>query len=306
MALNTRRTGGPAGRRVTTQNLTATDRLLAIYLAFVTVLLIPRGMLSPATGWWLLTMNVLFGVMLVLFTRIRPEDRVGRTLHTLYPLLLLIPFYWQIGVIGLAHGTDRALAHDTVVQRWEQLIFGGQVSYAWIRRYPSTFWSGVLHLAYFAYYAVIVLGPVLLVARRRPQAAQQVLFAMMVAFVLCYVTFLVYPVAGPYFAFPRPEGEVREVWSARLVYWVLAGGSSFGTAFPSSHVAATVATTSAIWRQWRPLGAWFLLPTILLTVGTVYCQMHYGVDAASGVVVGLLAAWLAGRFEMLRSAEERA
>jgi hypothetical protein len=30
-----------------------------------------------------------------------------------------------------------------------------------------------------------------------------------------------------------------------------------------------------------------LIPTVLLTVGVVYCQMHYGVDALSGLVIGI-------------------
>ena len=275
--------------------LNSTDKLLATYLAFVTALLIPRGLLAHPTGWWLLVMNVLFGVMFFLFTRLRPDDRVGQTLHILYPIMVLIPLYWEIGAIGQAYGMDRAAEHDTVIQRWEATTFGGQVSYHWIRNHPSVFWSTVLHLAYFAYYAIIVLGPVLLATRGRLEAARSVLFSMMLAFVTCYVVFVLYPVGGPYYAFPRPEGPVEEVWSARLVYWVLSGGSSFGAAFPSSHVAATVATTYALWFHWRRLAAWFIVPTILLAVGTVYCQMHYGVDAMSGVIVGLLGGWLGQR-----------
>jgi hypothetical protein len=275
--------------------LNTTDKLLAGYLTFVSIMLIPRGMLSNSIGWWLLVMNVLFGVMLYLFTRVPSGNRVGETLHTLYPLLLLIPFYWQIGAFGLAYGMDRAADHDTVIQAWEAAIFRGQISYQWIRQYPSVFWSAVLHLAYFAYYVVIVLGPVLLVMRGRRDAAQRVLLSMMIAFVICYVVFIIYPVGGPYYAFDEPTGPVREVWSARLVYWVLSGGSAFGAAFPSSHVAATVATTLALWYHWRTLALWFLVPTILLTVGTVYCQMHYGVDATSGVIVGLVGGWVGSR-----------
>ena len=59
---------------------------------------------------------------------------------------------------------------------------------------------------------------------------------LIIAFVICYVVFVSYPVGGPYYAFPRPQGPVEEVWSARLVYWVLSGGSSFGAAFPLSPV----------------------------------------------------------------------
>jgi hypothetical protein len=284
--------------------LNATDKLLAAYLAFVTALMVSRGMLSSAIGWWLVAMNLLFGVMLFLFTRIREGNRLGETLHILYPLLLLIPFYWQIGALGQSYGMDRAAEHDAVLQGWESLIFGGQVSYTWIRKYPSVFWSTILHLAYFAYYVVIVLGPVLLLARGKRTAARAVLLSMMIAFVICYVVFVTYPVGGPYYAFPHPEGAVKDVWSARLVYWVLSGGSSFGAAFPSSHVAATVATTYALGHHWRALAAWFLVPTVLLVVGTVYCQMHYGIDATSGVIVGLVGGWIGNRYKFSMSNDQ--
>jgi membrane-associated phospholipid phosphatase len=34
---------------------------------------------------------------------------------------------------------------------------------------------------------------------------------------------------------------------------------------------------------------------MLMTVGVVYCQMHYGVDALGGLVVGLIATWLVNK-----------
>ena len=117
----------------------------------------------------------------------------------------------------------------------------------------------------------------------------------MLAFVFCYAWFVLYPVAGPYYAFDAPVGPAREVWSARWVYAVLAGGSSFGTAFPSSHVAATIAATTALWWTWRALARWFTVPALLLTVATVYCQMHYAVDALAGVAVGATAGWASVR-----------
>ena len=120
--------------------------------------------------------------------------------------------------------------------------------------------------------------------------ANAVVLATIVANLVCFVAFLAYPVAGPNFAFLNPTGAVREVWSARLVYNVLAGGSSFGTAFPSSHVTASTAATLALWRVWRPLGTTLTGPLIFLIIATVYCQMHYGIDAGSGLAVGILAA----------------
>jgi membrane-associated phospholipid phosphatase len=186
------------------------------------------------------------------------------------------------------------MAHDRVVQAWETRIFGGQVSYEWIRRAPSVFWSGVLHLAYFAYYVVVVLVPLLLGFRRQREGARRVMYSTMVAFVICYVWFVLYPVAGPNYAFPHPTGPVREVWSARLVYQALAQGSSMGAAFPSSHVGATVAATLATLGEWRTLGWICVVFAGLLAVGTVYCQMHYAVDASAGLLVGVLG-WATAR-----------
>ncbi len=45
----------------------------------------------------------------------------------------------------------------------------------------------------------------------------------------------------------------------------------------------------------RRLGLLLILPTILLTVGVVYCQMHYAVDAVAGLAVGCAVAWALGQ-----------
>jgi hypothetical protein len=51
-------------------------------------------------------------------------------------------------------------------------------------------------------------------------------------------------------------------------------------------VAAALAATLSAGGASRKLGLLLAVPTLLLTVGVVYCQMHYGVDALAGLVVG--------------------
>jgi hypothetical protein len=274
--------------------LSATDKLLAGYLGLVTLVVVARGPLADGNPW-LLAAHLLFAVALLAIRRLPPDGRLGRAVHTLYPLLLLIALYGEIGLLNGQVGLTAILRHDAVLQRWESALFGGQVSYEWIRRAPSVFWSGVLHAAYASYYPMIFLPAPILAARGDWEGAGRVIRAMMLAYVACYAVFLLYPVAGPNYAFPQPTGPVRAVWSARLVYAALERGSSVGAAFPSSHVAATIAAVAAVWRAWRPLAAVMLLPSILLTVGVVYCQMHYGVDALAGVLVGTAAAAVARR-----------
>jgi membrane-associated phospholipid phosphatase len=103
-------------------------------------------------------------------------------------------------------------------------------------------------------------------------------------------------VAGPYYVFPRPAAWFVANPAARLVYDTLAEGSSYGAAFPSSHVAASVAAALAAIIGSRRLGAALLVPTILLTIGVVYCQMHYAVDAIAGLVLGTMVTMAVSRW----------
>jgi membrane-associated phospholipid phosphatase len=87
---------------------------------------------------------------------------------------------------------------------------------------------------------------------------------------------------------------------AHMVYAALASGSSFGAAFPSSHVAATTAAGLATFKGSRTLGWILLVPVLLMPIATVYTQMHYAWDAIAGIAVGLVVPWVAAMLEEQR------
>jgi membrane-associated phospholipid phosphatase len=170
------------------------------------------------------------------------------------------------------------------------LAFGVQVSREWWQLAPSRFWSATLHAAYLSYY-LIVSAPALYFAWRGDLAAvRRFVLVVMTTFLVCYIVFIFFPVAGPYYTFPRPSSWFTDNFPAELVYQALATGSSYGAAFPSSHVAAALAATITASRVSSRLGLVLMIPTLLLTVGVVYCQMHYGVDALAGLALGGLVA----------------
>ena len=109
-------------------------------------------------------------------------------------------------------------------------------------------------------------------------------------FLVCYLCFMLFPVAGPYYEFPRPAHWFLANWPAELVYKTLAAGSSYGAAFPSSHVAGTIAAAAAAGLGSRALGLILTIATVFLAIGVVYCQMHYAIDATAGVITGLVVA----------------
>jgi membrane-associated phospholipid phosphatase len=280
-----------AGARGFVHRLRPVEGLLLGYVAIVSVVAAVRALDEPRC-WWLLVAHALIVVLLGLFTQ-PGLGSVGRALRELFPLALLVALYAALDVLN-AGGVR---VWDDVVQRWEAALFGGQISRTWWQRSPSTFWSTVLHGAYLSYY-LILSAPALWFGLRRDFAAlRRFVFMVMATFFVCYLFFIFLPVAGPYYTFPRPTGPFVDNAMARMVYDALASGSSYGAAFPSSHVAATLAATIAAWRGSRTVGVVLAVPAALLTVSVVYCQMHYAVDAIAGLLVGLGVALMTRRLE---------
>lgn len=269
--------------RAVSRHFLAVDRLLLGYVGVVSAVALARVSAFPGCGW-LLVANALVVALVLLVTRL-DLGPFGRLVHDTYPILLLIALYASLDILN---GSGRVAVHDATVQRWEGALFGGQPSRDWWHAAPSSFWSTVLHAAYFSYYFIIAVPTVVLLRRADRAPLRRFVFAVMVTFVVCYLVFIFFPVAGPYYAFPHPTGAFVDNAAARLVYGLLAEGSSFGAAFPSSHVAASVAATVVVWTVSRSLGLVLGVATALLTVGVVYCQMHYGVDAMAGLLLGLV------------------
>jgi len=266
------------------------DMVLLGYLAIATAVAVHRAPSQPGC-WWLVVANGFAALLIALFTR-PGLGRWGRTLREIYPLLLLVGLYGQLDVLN--RGVVRV--HDELVQHWELALFGVQVSREWWQAAPSVFWSTVLHGAYFSYYFIVTIPACYFLWRGDLVAVRRFVLAVMTTFVLCYLAFIFFPVAGPYYVFPRPAAWFVDNPAARLVYDTLAEGSSYGAAFPSSHVAAAVAAALAALMGSRRLGAVLLLPTMLLTIGVVYCQMHYAVDAIAGLVVGIVVTMAVSRW----------
>ena len=273
-----------AAMSINSPRLRPVEWLLVSYLAVVTVYAEARAGANPGC-WWLVLSHALAVLLVWLVTR-PGLGPVGRTIREIYPLVLLLALYSELDVLN-ASGIH---VHDAVIERWELALFGFEPSRDWWQGAPSRFWSTVLHGAYLSYYLILSVPAVWLVVRGRHTAVRRFVMSVMLAFIACYLFFLFYPVAGPYYTYPRPTGAFVDNITARMVYATLARGSSYGAAFPSSHVAAALAATIAAWAASRRLGAMLAVATALLTVSVVYCQMHYAVDALAGLAVGALAA----------------
>ena len=265
--------------------LAPVDRATLAYVAVALAFNLVRG----PRGWPAIV--VLPGALLatalvaaVLAPRARRAGPFGRFLAEFYPLALVFGLYTHVGAVN-----EGGVAHDALVQRWEEALFGGQVALLWIRAFPSPAWSTLMHAAYLCYFPILVGSPFGLWAKGRREAARGTLLLILATFYACYALFLVFPVAGPRYVFPPAANAATAVPLAVATHRLLEGASARGTAFPSSHVAVALVAATCAWRGWRLLGAVMLPVAVLLTLATVYCQFHYGVDAVAGAAVALVA-----------------
>jgi membrane-associated phospholipid phosphatase len=260
------------------------DVLTAAYLAATAVIaLVSR----TETGAWIALLHLLaIGGVLALGRLPRPKGTIASFLRIAYPVAVTPLFYMELATLNqlLFPGY-----FDTAVQVWEEALFGVQLSVAASDWIPNRWFSEALHFGYVSYYLVV---PFALIAAWRAagkEGLERVAFTTALGFFLCYLCFAVFPVAGPRYDFPKITGPPSEGVIFGIVHSILESGSSKGTAFPSSHVAATCSA-------WFACGSvnkrafWILAPfAVSLTLGTVYGRFHYGIDMAAGLVWALTA-----------------
>ena len=257
---------------------------LALIAGYLALTLWPAVRFTADTSRWLpvLAHLALLGLAgaLVWMTHER-----WRLLRDLVPLasgaFLYVELRWLIPGLGRPHA-------DATVIAWERVLFPTNPSATWAPSLPSLALSEALHFAYASYYLLVLLPPVLLYLRGRRADYACTMLALVVVYGACFVAYVVFPVDGPrYLVGPAvaPDGPVRSA-----VLHVLAAGSSRGTAFPSSHVAASVVSSLCALAVQPRIGAVAAVLTVGLTLATVYGGFHYAVDAVAGLAVGL-AAW---------------
>jgi len=279
----------------------AVDYLTQAYLAATAVVA-----LSSLTGVGLaiaLAHVALIGLVAWVAALPLPRHRLVLFFRLFYPVALTPILYLELAPLNQLHFTGY---FDATVMHWEQLVFGTQLAMAFSESYGRLWFSEMLHLGYFSYYFIVPGAAATAYLLKGPRALERASFTIALAFFVCYLCFSVFPVAGPRYDFPTIAGDGSNGHVYALVHTILESGSSKGTAFPSSHVAATMSAWFATGRESKRV-FWIMAPfAVSLTLGTVYGRFHYGIDATIGLVVAisayLITPWLMRRLEGDRQA----
>lgn len=260
-----------------------TDRLLLAYFAALTIAVVLR---RHRVEIWL-ELIVLHAVVAgVILTLVRGRDRWPHA-HAWYPLLLpLIAFHEAAALHSLFVDDWR----DRYILAFEARLFDVPPT-VWLGGWQSQSFSEMLQFGYLSYFLFLPLIGGVLYMRPDKAPFYGVMAATMLASVICYVIYLVFPTEGPAHTLRHLHGTPVPDGPLASFVQVTQRAGTHGNAFPSAHVAGAI--VSAIFAakyaiRYAPL---LFASLALMCVGAVYDRYHYASDIAAGLLVGIISAW---------------
>ena len=217
-----------------------------------------------------------------LFVHRNGRSRLLSWLRELYPLILVIIVWTEMGLI---REVMHVQGNDAVVAAADIAVFGRHLQVEWMPAMPYRWFSEGMFFVYVLYYPAVFLSPVVLLMRRRYDAARDVIFSLSLAYFACYALYAVFPVDGPTYTMTRYAGPLTEGLFYQLAVGAVHAADSMGTAFPSSHVIGAVTMALLAWRWFsRPVAVAFALEAVGVVLSTVYTQNHFAIDSLAGLV----------------------
>jgi membrane-associated phospholipid phosphatase len=270
------------------------DRLLGYYnaaLAVVWCTAIPRDPWAPA----MVALHAVGAAFPWLLARL--PARLPRAVHVVregYPWFLFVPLWSELGWLAAIR---RLPTHDHAIAELDRAIFGTHYHLTWMHAWPDL--AEPMYFFYILYYPTIFVPLLALALRRRVGAFREWSFRLLLSYLGCYLSYLIFPVIGPraLAAHVAPVGGAL-AWLSESLH---SAGDSPGTAFPSSHVAGAATIAWLAWRRLPRLAAWLLTAQAAgVAAATIYTGNHFTVDVMAGlawvaVLQAVAAPWFEGR-----------
>lgn len=281
-------------RRATDQ-LAPLDRITLLYticsaLVLVTLYLTGDPRISRIELAYLLTAHALLLGLVTLAAMARQEaSALGRLLAEWYPLVVLLAVYGSIGLVNAPRAwLDQSF--DPLVLNWEGRLAGTRflMYYSGYTGTPVLTWF--LGISYLAFFPMVIASPMVLWAMGRQEHARRAIFGISLTFFTCYLLFLLFPVAGPAYLWGWPDTQTDADLPVRLVRQLNDRHDSWGSAFPSSHVAASSVAVLLGFSGCRRLGTLIAPVALGIMLAVIYFRVHYVLDALAGLAIAILVA----------------
>jgi membrane-associated phospholipid phosphatase len=205
--------------------------------------------------------------------------------HAWYPLLMPLVTFPEVARLNLM---IVATWQDAPLLAFEGWLFP-QPPTVWLPRVTPVALAEGFRAGYLSYFLLLLVVAALFRWRRQDAPFRGVIAASVLAYLVCYVVFLVWPMEGPahtlrHMAVPIDGGPLRGV-----VLFVQQAGVH-GNAFPSAHVAGALPPLVFAWRFAPRLAMVLAGLIVLMGLGAVHDGYHYASDVVAGAAVGAASA----------------
>jgi membrane-associated phospholipid phosphatase len=188
---------------------------------------------------------------------------------------------------------------DAKLIAFDHRMFGVHPA-VWLEQFATPVRNDLFQLAYLTYFVYLLVLGGILYYRREWRAYWSVMTYSAVAYAIGYVIAMLFPIESPWFAMAGAwHGELHGGPITATINFIEHIGRVRGAAFPSEHVAGSVAALWGAFRFRRWL-FWVMLPLVAaMCFSTIWGRYHYVADIFGGIVTGTLG-YVIGNWIMLR------
>jgi membrane-associated phospholipid phosphatase len=159
----------------------------------------------------------------------------------------------------------------------------------WLEQFSTPARNDFMQFAYLTYFTYLLVVGGVLYYRRDWRGYWSVMTYSAAGYAIGYVIAILFPIESPWFSMTGAwHGSLQGGPFTAAINFIEHFGRVRGAAFPSEHVAGSVAAVWGAWRHRRWL-FWVMLPLVMcMCVSTVWGRYHYVVDVFGGMVTGTL------------------
>jgi len=263
--------------------LMPTEFVLIFYLLLTGILILIHisSLTNPLVHLGIRLAIIVFGTLLIYWQQTHHTNPFLYFVRLFFPFILLGYLYNETGYL------NHLIIHhhiDTLVSNFEFRLFGFQPSLRFNILFPSNIFAELMYFAYFAYYLLIVGIPLHIFFKSEKKIAQKTVFIIINSFLIYYLIFICFPVAGPQFFYAKLDPLPPGYLFGRLIRFIQQMGEAPTAAFPSSHVSIALMLLWLSSKYAKPLFPVALPVVLLLIFSTVYIRAHYLVDVLAAFI----------------------
>jgi membrane-associated phospholipid phosphatase len=163
----------------------------------------------------------------------------------------------------------------------------------WLEQFATPARNDLFQFAYLTYFTYLLIVGGILYYRRDWRGYWAVMTYSAVGYAIGYVIAIFFPIESPWFSMAGAwHGDLRGGALTATINFIEHFGRVRGAAFPSEHVAGSIAALWGAWRHRRWL-FWVMLPLVIcMCASTIWGRYHYIADVFAGLATGTLGYFL--------------